>query len=73
MKAERTEPKQEFVPVIVTLESQEEVDSLYAVTNHLKVTGVLPALNHWWNELTPFASYRRDVLWEKLANRLREC
>ena len=70
MKAERAERKQEFVPVIVTLESQEEVDSLYAVTNHMRVTDALPALSHWWSELTPFSSHCRNKLWQRLADKL---
>jgi len=70
MKAERMEPKQEFVPVIVTLESQEEVDSLYAITNHMKITNVLPALSHWWSKLTPFATTRCQMLWGRLHNRI---
>jgi len=56
MKAERIEPKQEFVPVIVTLESQEEVDSLYAVCNNFTTMDALPALTGWWEKLKPFCS-----------------
>ena len=71
MKAEQAKPKQEFVPVIVTLESQEEVDSLHAVTNHMKVTDALPALGYWWDKLTPFVSNRRRALWAKIRDELR--
>lgn len=70
MKAERVEPKQEFVPVIVTLESQEEVDALFAITNHAKIISVLPALNGWWSKLEGFSSdYRQQ--WNKLNIAIR--
>ena len=68
MKAERIKPKQKFVPVIVTLESQEEVDSLYAIGNHAKIGNALPALARWYAPLASFASYRRNELWDKLNN-----
>lgn len=66
MKAKRAVLKQEFVPVIVMLESQEEVDSLFAIGNHCKIGRALPALACWYQQLISFTSSERSVLWDKL-------
>ena len=64
MKAERAKRKQEFVPVIVTLESQEEVDALFVVGNHPTVTRILPALGGLWSVLSSFASNKKMELYD---------
>ncbi len=66
MKAERIESKQEFVPVIVTLENQEEVDALYAVIDNVIVTGVIPPLRGWQPKLLSFRSPAYLLLFKKL-------
>jgi hypothetical protein len=68
MKAKRAEPKQEFVPVIVMLESQEEVDSLHAIGNHCKIGDALPALRSQYKIFDPFTSQNCHMLWRKLNN-----
>ncbi len=69
MKAERVKSKQEFVPVIVTLESQEEVNSLFIIGNDTRICHVLPALNNVWSILKPF-SRDYDVLNDSLDSLL---
>lgn len=72
MKAERVELKSEFVPVVVTLESQEEVDALFAVTNHAKIVDdMLPVMAGWWSKLERFKSPGSSRMWNKLNIAIR--
>lgn len=66
MKAERIKSKQEFISVIVTLESQEEVDSLYAIGNHTSIGNALPALDRWYKQLGPFVGNNYRSFWDRL-------
>ena len=72
MKAERAESKQEFVPVIVTLESQEEVDVLFTLANHSGIVNTFPIMHKWYDVFFPFASNQqwRQHLWEKLHRKI---
>lgn len=67
MKAERAEPKQEFVSVIVTLENQEEVDALFAIGNDTRVCRTLPALDGMYNSLKHFKSDDYNFACNKLT------
>ena len=64
MKVKQVKLKQNFVPVIVTLESQEEVDALFVVGNHPIVVRTLPALKRMWAALSPFASNKKTELYD---------
>ena len=64
MKAERIQIKEKFIPVIITLESQEEVDALFVVGNHPIVVRTLSALKGMWTALSPFASNKKIELYD---------
>jgi len=43
--------KSPFAAVVITLESQDEVNQLYAACNHITVANALPVLSELWEEL----------------------
>ena len=53
MKAERIEPRPKFQPVSLMLETQEEVDAVYALFNISPLIESV-GLNHPWETLVPF-------------------
>lgn len=65
MKVEQVQPKPQFRPIVITLETQEEVDALFTVVNHIKIITVLPALDNWFEKLKKFGS--NDKTWTKFC------
>ena len=65
MKAERIEPQVEFVPVVITLETQEEVDKMFAVLVHCKINTAV-SMNNWWKALNSYKTNDYRVYFDKL-------
>lgn len=71
MKAERKNYK--FDPVILTLETQEEVDKMFAIFNCSRIVealdaGVFTNKHAWYKELMPFKDEECSTKWHaKLA------
>ena len=65
MKVERTEPKVKFVPIVITLETQEEIDKMYAVLVHCKIN-IAVNINHWWKALDWYKTNDYRVYFNKL-------
>jgi len=63
LKFEEIEPQ--FKPVVITLETQEEVDAIYTAVNHSKITDALPALQGWYKKLSGLGRY--DKNWSKFT------
>lgn len=50
-----------FEPVTIILETQEEVNELYAVSNHLAITGALPQVHTLHGGLKPYLVDHEDA------------
>ncbi len=70
MKAEQKQPTPAFIPVILTLESQEEIDKLFALFNYMPISDVL-RLTDWYCKLQPFISKNIDELHTQLCDGLK--
>jgi len=70
MKVERIKPEVEFVPVVVTLETQEEVDKLFALLDHTTVNRELD-IKGWWKLLDGYKSSDYKKHFNKLAGIIR--
>jgi len=56
MKAERKEPKHEFIPVVLTLETQEEVDQVFSLLNFTTIRQTVDLEQFIGQHLEPYAS-----------------
>jgi len=64
MKVEQIEPKPQFRPVVITLESQEEVDAITTIVCHARITEIFPVLKGWWIKLDNFGGGNDKKWWE---------
>lgn len=70
MKAHRADPKPAFVPVILTLESQEEVDEMVAILTERHISPSRSIFDPYLGELQAFRSEAWRDRYEKLKERL---
>ena len=71
MKAERTAQKP-FEPVCLILETQNEVDAIYAVLNYLKLCESVGLLSDDWKALEPYRSCNWEKRYESLLKAVRK-
>ena len=71
MKAYRKETEVVFVPVVLELESQEEVDVLYTICNHTTLTDLFKTLNTFRHALDGFDSMEKERYWQELNEGLK--
>ena len=70
MKVEQIEPQVQFRPIVITLETQEEVDTVFTAATHSILTDILPALKGLWKMLQPFRSLDYQSLFNRLDKRI---
>ena len=73
MKVEQVEPKAQFKPVVITLETQEEVNELYMLFNYGPIVSFSSLYADLYNELK---RYRDDhffsvIVWADFVKKMR--
>lgn len=69
MKVEQINPEPKFKPVVITLETQDEVDALVTITNYSPISRALPCTKNWYKELDGYGNY--TGLWGKFITEMR--
>ena len=67
MKSFREQPKKEFVPIHLVLETQEEVDKIYALFNHTDLANTL-CMSSWYEQLNQFIDRTEADKYHKLLS-----
>jgi len=62
--------KGEFRSVVVTLETQEEVDILYAMLNYKPLVQAIPEIDGLWQLLKPYKSVLHNGFHETLCKKI---
>lgn len=70
MKAEKYTPT--FIPVTLTLESQGEVDAIFSLLNHPRITNAVNLTTSAYKVLQPFVSSERDSLHVNLCKIIKD-
>ena len=74
MKVEQVEPKVQFKPVVITLETQNEVDELFMLFNYSPITSYTSLYNSLYNELKRYRNSRAFNMrvWTDFVKKLRK-
>lgn len=70
MKAEKPTPT--FIPVMLTLESQDEVDAIFSLLNVKRIVDAVNLTTSAYKVLQPFVSSERDSLHVNLCKILKD-
>ena len=71
MKVNQIEPERPFKPICITLESQEDVDKVYAILDHSSIVRAFN-IENWYKQLRPFRTGAYTKYHSKLMSMLRD-